>query len=190
MALNLIDLEAVVVNLSKSVIKLIKDDLTALPVDAFVFYAREDLALGAGYGTAIQQRGGNPVRKELEAIGRIAMGQAVVTTAGAMNAGSIIHACGPKFQEPDLEAKLRVCMQSALAVADRHEFRTVAFPPMGYGFYGLPLGLCGKVMLEEIAAFLEGGDRSLEEVIVCVTDKRDYDGLKGQFEAFQSQGGQ
>ena len=187
---DLIELETVAIKLSKSVVKLIKDDLTTLSVDAFVFYAREDLALGAGYGTAIQQRGGNAVRKELEKIGRIGMGQAVVTTAGAMNAGSIIHACGPKFQEPELEAKLRVCMRSALAAAEQHKFRTVAFPPLGYGFYGVPLGLCGKVMLEEITGFLAGGDRAVEEVIVCVTDKHDYDGLKGQFEAFQSEGGQ
>jgi O-acetyl-ADP-ribose deacetylase (regulator of RNase III) len=39
-------------------IRLEKGDLTALPVDAFVFYAREDLDLGSGFGTAIKSRGG------------------------------------------------------------------------------------------------------------------------------------
>ena len=75
----LIQPEAVVLKLSKLVITLIKDDLTALPVDAFVYYAREDLELGSGYGTAIQQRGGVAIKKELEAIGRVGMGQAVIT---------------------------------------------------------------------------------------------------------------
>ena len=40
-----------------------KGYFTALPVDAIVFYAREDLALGAGFGTAIQTRGGAAVKR-------------------------------------------------------------------------------------------------------------------------------
>lgn len=44
-----------------TVVRLQKGDLTALPVDAFVFYARETLELGSGFGTAIQVRGGDAV---------------------------------------------------------------------------------------------------------------------------------
>jgi O-acetyl-ADP-ribose deacetylase (regulator of RNase III) len=165
--------------LSKTVVKLTKGDLTALPVDAFVYYAREDLDPGSGYGTAIQQRGGVAVRKELEAIGSIGMGEAVITTAGAMNAKHIIHACGPKFFEPDLEAKLRKCMQSALRVADENGIKTLAFPPMGFGFYGVPMDLCLKVMTEEIAGFLEGRETSLEEIQICVIDISDFKAMQG-----------
>lgn len=169
--------ETVKRKLGKMVVELIKEDLTALPVDAFVFYAREDLQLGSGYGTAIQQRGGVAIKKELEAIGSIGMGEAVVTTAGAMQADKIIHACGPKFQEPDVEEKLRRAMRSALRVAGENGLRTVAFPPMGYGFYGVPMDLCGKVMLEEIASFAAAPDRSLERIIICVVDQRDFRAL-------------
>ncbi len=158
---------------NKTLIKLQHGDLTALPVDAWVYYAKENLDIGAGYGTAITTRGGVAVRKELEKIGSIKMGEAVITGAGEMNAKHIIHACGPKFQEPDLEKKLGDCMTSSLRVADENGIKTLAYPPMGAGFYGVPLDLCAKVMFETIAAFVKS-DTSLDEVIICVIDYRDY----------------
>jgi len=157
----------------KATVRLQHGDLTALPVDAFVFYAREDLQLGSGYGTAIQGRGGASIQKELDAIGSIRMGEAVITGAGNMNARHIIHACGPKFQEPDLKKKLRDCMRSSLKAADKAGVKTLAFPPMGTGFYGVPLDLSADIMLDCVKSFLEG-DSSLEEVIICVIDYRDY----------------
>jgi len=101
------------------------------------------------------------------------MGEAVITGAGNMNAKHIIHACGPKFQEPDIEKKLRDCMRSSLRAADKAGVKTLAFPPMGTGFYGVPLDLSADIMLDCVKSFLEG-DSSLEEVIICVIDYRDY----------------
>jgi len=147
-----------------------------------VFYAREDLQLGAGYGGAIQARGSAAIKKELEAMSGVKMGQSVITTAGNLNAEHIIHACGPKFQEPETERKLRECMKSALALADLKRFRSAAFPPMGAGFYGVPLNLCARVMLEVIKEFVQA-ETSLEEIIVCVIDQRDFEAFRGPFEA-------
>ncbi len=166
---------------NKTLIRLQQGDLTALSVDAFVYYAREDLAIGSGYGTAITGRGGVVVKKDLDEIGSIAMGEAVISTAGEMNAEHIIHACGPKFQEKDVEAKLRDCMVSSLRAASESGIRTLAYPPMGAGFYGVPLGLCAKVMLETITDFVQG-QTSLEEVVVCVIDYRDYVPFRDQLE--------
>ncbi len=176
----LIEPPAAELKVAGSVVRLVKDDLTAMDVDAFVYYAREDLDLGSGYGNAIQQRSGLAVKKDLEAIGTVEMGGAVITGAGALKARHIIHACGPKFFEPDLETKLRKCMRSALRVAGEAKLKTVAFPPMGYGFYGVPMDLCGRVMIEEITGFLEG-ETTLEEVILCVVDRRDFLGLEKFF---------
>ena len=146
---------------------------TKYPVDAFVFYAREDLELGSGYGTAIQSRGGVAIRKELDDIGSVKMGEAVITGAGGMNANHIIHACGPKFQEEGLEEKLRKCVDSTLKLADASGLKSLAFPPMGCGFYGVPLDLSAAVMLDCIKSFL-GTASTLAEVIICVIDYRDY----------------
>jgi O-acetyl-ADP-ribose deacetylase (regulator of RNase III) len=168
-----------------TVLRLQKGDLTALPVDAFVYYAREDLALGSGYGTAIQLRGGDAIKKELGALGAIRMAEAVVTTAGRLKAKKIIHACGPKFHEPRLKEKLRDCMLSALAVADQSGFKSLAFPAMGAGFYGVPLPLCASVMLEAIRDFAYK-ETSLEEIIICVLDRREFAAFRDGIEKLQN----
>ena len=166
---------------NKTIVKLIRDDLTALPVNAWVYYAREDLQTGSGYGTAIQMRGGVIVQKELEKFGGVKMGEAVITGSGDMKSDYIIHACGPKFQEPDTEKKLRDCMNSVLKLASEKGLKTIAFPPMGAGFYGVPLALSAKVMFEAIKAHLQG-NTSLEEVIICTIDKRDFEPFKAEIE--------
>ena len=165
-----------------TVIRLQHGDQTALPVDAIVFYAREDLQLGSGYGTAIQGRGGASIQKELDEIGSIKMGEAVATSAGNMNTKHIIHACGPKFQESDIENKLRECMRNSLKTAGKTGAKTLAFPPMGSGFYGIPLDLSADVMFESIKAFAQDNN-SLDEVIICVIDYRDYVPFKKKMES-------
>jgi O-acetyl-ADP-ribose deacetylase (regulator of RNase III) len=170
--------ETVEKKVGRTVIRLRQGDLTALPVEAIVFYAREDLQLGAGFGTGIQSRGGAAVKQELDKIPGIKMGQAVITTAGNMNAQHIIHACGPKFQEADTEKKLRDCMQSALTLADLKRLKAVAFPPMGYGFYGVPPDVCSRAMLDSIKSFLQS-ETSLEAIIICVMDEREFEAFRG-----------
>lgn len=167
---------------NRTVIRLQQGDLTALEVEAFVFYAREDLVLGSGYGTAIQMRGGAAVKKELDKIGRLAPGEAVITSAGEMKAKYIIHACGPKFQEPDLEKKLARTMISTLQAANERGIKTLAFPPMGTGFYGVPLELSARVMLTTLQSFL-GGRTSLEQVLIIVIDGRDFAPFRKQMES-------
>jgi O-acetyl-ADP-ribose deacetylase len=174
--------EPVVSKLHGKIIRLEKGDLTALPVDAIVYYAREDMQLGSGFGTAIQARGGTAVKEQLTKIGRIGMGQAVVTTAGGMQPRFIIHACGPKFQEPDREPKLRQAVKAALDAAASAGLSAVALPPMGAGFYGIPLDLCVKVMLEEISGFLSE-EGPVSDVIICVVDNREFHAFQPKLEA-------
>jgi O-acetyl-ADP-ribose deacetylase (regulator of RNase III) len=157
-------------------------DLTAQTVDAIVFYAREDLQLGSGFGGAIRSRGGAAIQKELDAAGGVAIGEAVVTSGGALAARHVIHACGPKFQEPDLAGKLRRCMDSALQAAERLNARSVAFPAMGAGFYGIPLDLCASVMLQSIAESQRS--RSVpEEILICVRDRRELQAFQARLAA-------
>lgn len=112
------------------------------------------------------------------------MGEAVITTAGKLEAKHIIHACGPKFQEAGTENKLRDCVLAALKVADENGLKSVAFPPMGAGFYGVPLEVCSTVMLGAIKDFLQGGT-SLEEVIICVVDNRELTTFQNKFGRLQ-----
>ncbi len=159
--------------INQSVIQLIKDDITDLDVDAFVFYAQSDLALGSGFGTAISVRGGPTIQQELEDMAPVAAGEAVVSGAGNLKANHIIHAVGPKFREEDTESKLRTTVLNSLRRAEEKAVETLAFPAMGAGFYGIPPELCAKVMLDAITKHLQGST-VIKDVVICVLDTRQY----------------
>lgn len=164
--------------INQSVARLIKDDITDLEVDAFVFYARSDLVLGSGFGGAISVRGGQTIQKELETLGPVATCEAVVSGAGNLKARYIIHAVGPKFQEADTEGKLRTTVINSLKRAEEKGIERMAFPAMGAGYYGIPPNLCARVMLEVIRNHL-AGETCIKEITICVLDTP-------QYEAFQA----
>ncbi len=170
--------------IGRSQVRLIKADITDLEVHAFVFHAQPDLALGSGFGTAISVRGGPTVQKELEGQGPLASGEVIVSGAGNLKAQHIIHAVGPRFQEEDTEGKLRTTVLNSLRRAEEKGIRTIAFPAMGAGYYGVAPDLCAQVMLEVIKDHLEG-DTGIEDVIVCVLDTRQYDAFEARLAALR-----
>lgn len=167
-------------NINKTKIQLIKDDITLLKVDAFVFYARHDLALGSGFGTAISQRGGPSIQSELGGSGTLETTQVLLTAAGELNAKHIIHAVGPRFQEENIDEKLKKTLNNVFKKAEENSIETLAFPAMGAGFYAVPLNDCAKIMCETIETYLKG-DTRLKEVTICLLNNREYDAFKVQF---------
>lgn len=154
-------------------LRLLKGDITDLDIESFVYYAREDLALGSGFGTAISIRGGPTIQKELNEIGNIKITEAVVSSAGEMKAKYIIHANGPKFQEENLTEKLKTTIINSFKKAEEKGIKAIAFPPMGAGFYGVPLEQSAEITLNTIKEYLSG-DTKLDDVVVCLLDNRDY----------------
>jgi O-acetyl-ADP-ribose deacetylase (regulator of RNase III) len=165
------------------VMRIVRDDITDMEVDAFVYDITEDVKLGSGHGSAIQQRGGVKVQEALDAIGGCPVGEAVMTTGGLLKAKHIIHANGPKFCEPDEEGKLRRAIQAALRLADENALTTLAFPPMGTGLYQVPVELCARVMVDAVSEHL-AGRTSLREVLFVIPDSRE----RGAFEARMQEG--
>jgi O-acetyl-ADP-ribose deacetylase (regulator of RNase III) len=153
-------------------VRLEKGDYTELETEAIVFYAREDLKLGSGYGNAISVRGGPQIKKELEAMGSVQVGEAVITSGGNLKTKWVIHAAGPKFQEADTTAKLHRTILSALMRAREKKLKQVVFPTMGAGFYGIELDQCASVMVEAFKAGLNG--QNPNEIVICALDNREY----------------
>ena len=161
-----------------SVVRLIRGDITELDVDAFVFYAQPDLALGSGFGGMITGRGGALIQKELDEMGPVTDLEAVVSGAGKLTAEHIIHAVGPRFREDDIEAKLLTTMEACLLRAEEKGMKTLAFPAMGAGYYGIPAPISATVMLAALESHLSR-ETGLEEVTICVLDRP-------QFKAFEA----
>ncbi len=168
-------------SIGERVIRLAREDLTALDVEAFVFDIDTDVQLGAGFGSAIQRRGGIVIQKELDEIGSCPTGEAIVTQAGILKAKHIIHVNGPKFREADEEGKLRRATENAMRRADEKGIKQLAFPPIGTGLYQVPMDLCARVMVETVAKHLES-DTTLEEVLFVTMDDREYGPFKAVIE--------
>jgi O-acetyl-ADP-ribose deacetylase (regulator of RNase III) len=169
---------------NQSVIRLTTAFIIDLNVDAIVFYARPDLALGSGFGAAIATKAGTKVQEELKKIGGINPTEAVITSGGNLKVKYIVHAVGPRFQEENLEEKLRATTLNALRRAEENKIKSLAFPAMGAGFYGVPLEVCARVTLETAKKFLEDS-KSLGEVIFCLRDSREYKPFQEQMKKMQ-----
>lgn len=159
------------------VIRLLQGDITDMETEAFVYDIGPDCKLGSGYGGAIAQRAGKTVQEDLDSVGSLAVGAAAITGAGNMKAKHIIHTNGPKYNEPNTEAKLRAATESALRLADAHGITQLLLPPIGSGLYQVPLELSARVMVETVARYLEG-DGSLREVSFVALDSREYKPLQ------------
>ena len=158
--------------IGNKVMRLVQGDITTMEVEAFVHDITSDVKLGSGFGSAIQQRGGVVIQKELDAFGHLPVGESVVTQAGLLKANFIIHSNGPKFREEAEEAKLRSTVRSALARAEENGVRVLAMPPIGAGVYQVPVDLCARVMVDEVAAHLQNSG-SVQEVLFVVRDSRE-----------------
>ena len=160
-------------------IELITGEITLLEVDALVFYAEPNLELGSGFGTAISIRGGPTIKKELEGMGPIGTGEVVVSGAGNLKANYIIHAVGPRFLEEDIEKILETTILNSLKCAEEVEAKSIAFPPMGTGFYGISLDLCSRTLVEIVFEYLKTS-KTLKQVIICVQDSKEYEPFRKQ----------
>ena len=54
-----------------------------------------------------------------------------------------------------------------------NDIKEIAFPAMGAGFYGVPLPLCARIMIDTIAEYLQNGCK-VKNVIISLLDNREY----------------
>nr|NIO08519.1 O-acetyl-ADP-ribose deacetylase [Deltaproteobacteria bacterium] len=60
--------------------------------------------------------------------------------------------------------------------AESNGLESIAFPPMGAGFYGVPLETSAKITLETIAEYLNQGSE-IKDIVVCANDTREFNAL-------------
>jgi O-acetyl-ADP-ribose deacetylase (regulator of RNase III) len=140
--------------------------------DGIVYYARPDLKLGAGFGTAISIQGGPKVQEELKKIGSAGTTDVVVSSGGNLPVRYLLHAVGPRFQEEDSERKLKETTLNAFRKAEEHQLKKIALPAMGTGFYGIPLETSARITMEAAREFLKKAVE-LQEIVFCLRDLRE-----------------
>ena len=161
------------IQLNGTQLELLAGNITTLGVEAVVNTANEKLDLDSAVAKLILEAGGPSIRKECERIGGTAVGTAVITGAGDLDAKHVIHAVGPQMGEGDEDRKLSSAVRSALALADRHGLRSIAVPAVATPDSGIAADRCARVTLTEIHRYLQGGTK-LERVAVVLQDEREF----------------
>ncbi|MEJ5300998.1 MAG: macro domain-containing protein [Thermodesulforhabdaceae bacterium] len=167
-------------------IVLTQGDITELSTDAIVNAANEDLILGGGVAGAIKKKGGPSIQEECNKIGRIKVGEAVVTGAGNLKAKYVIHAVGPRYGEGNEDEKLRNATWNSLLRATEKGCKNVAFPAISTGIFGFPKDRCASIMLKTAQEFLKNQETTLEEVVFCLYSKEDLEIFEKTLESIPS----
>lgn len=153
-------------------IEIIQGDITTLQVDAIVNAANNSLLGGGGVDGAIHRAAGPELLLECRTLGGCETGDAKITKGYNLPAKWVIHTVGPVWQggahhEAELLAR---CYRNCMAVAEKHNIKTIAFPSISTGAYGYPLDKAAHVAIYEIVTMLRQSDIIEQVTIVCFND--------------------
>ena len=167
-----------IIKVGGKIIELVKGDITDLQVDCIVNAANSQLKLGGGVAGAIRRKGGPQIQRECDEIiarrGSVPTGEAVITSGGKLKAKYVIHAVGPVYGEGNEDDKLKNATINSLRLADEYGIKSIAFPAISTGYFGLPKDKCAKNMLSATISYLKEGGTGLERVIFCLYDDETY----------------
>jgi len=171
-----------------TVLEIVKGDITELCVDAIVNAANSKLKLGGGVAAAIHKKGGSIIQNECDKIisekGKISTGEAVITSGGKLKAKHVIHAVGPIYGEGNEDMKLRNAIINSLEIAEQYKLKSIAFPAISTGHFGMPKEECAKIMFPTIISYIKKGT-TLSRIVVCLYDQETYDIFKKTLDKFQ-----
>lgn len=163
--------------MTASRLSVIQADITTLDVDAIVNAANSRLIPGGGVDGAINKAAGPELAKAMMAIGRCPAGEAVITSGFKLTARHVIHTVAPVFaqhKESEVWRLLANCYRNSIAIASAHGVRTLAFPSLGTGVYGIPILRACTVAVEAVTAAMKNSDVPAE-VTFCCFSKSDAD---------------
>jgi len=175
------------IEVEKHYLYLIEADIALQEVDAVVNAANKSLILGGGVAGAIRKFGGSSIQEECNRIGPIDVGAAVITSGGKLKAKYVIHAVGPVYGEGDEEIKLARATHNSLKIAERKNFKRIAFPAISTGIYRFPIRRCSEIMLKTVLDFLRKNPFP-EEVLFCLFDSSALNVFKETLERLISDG--
>jgi O-acetyl-ADP-ribose deacetylase len=172
-------------NIGQALLVLKRGDITREEVDVIVNAANSSLLGGGGVDGAIHRAAGpallkacQEVREEQKKAGRhlgCAVGEAVITSAGALKAKYVIHTVGPDMRGLMMNASdlLKNAYSNSLFLAEKHRAKSIAFPSISTGIYAYPIEEAARIALETVSAFLSK-TTTIKEVRFILFSEEDF----------------
>jgi O-acetyl-ADP-ribose deacetylase (regulator of RNase III) len=172
-------------------LRVFSGDITTLAVGAIVNAANSSLLGGGGVDGAIHAAGGPAILADCKEIvasrGPCPPGDAVVTGAGELPAGLVIHTVGPIWsdgQGDEHKETLASCYRRSLELGCDHGVQTIAFPNISTGVYGFPKPLAASVAIDAVIGWIDDNPaHDYHEIIFACFDEENrsiYEALLGE----------
>lgn len=149
-------------------LKLVRNDIIHMDVDAIVNTANPKPMIGRGTDSGIYQAAGmEQLLAARKKIGEMQAGQVALTSGFSLKARHIIHVVGsPYIDGKQGEADiLKACYRNSLEMAKAHEFESVAFPLIATGSYRYPKREALEIAVSVISSFLLENDMTVYLVV-------------------------
>ena len=150
-------------------LKIVRNDITKMAVDAIVDPTNHALRGDGGLDEAIHRAAGPGLEAACAALGGCMTGEAKVTEGFGLPCKYVIHTVGPVWRGGLFGEKrqLTACYQNALALAKARGCASVAFPLISAATNGYPRAMALRVAVDAIAGFLL--ENEMEVYIVVFT---------------------
>lgn len=162
-------------------IKIIKEEVIDIKVDAIVNPTDECFSGSDGLDKLIQKNAGQKLSKKLSKSGSCQVGHCIITKGYDLNVKSIVHTCTPKWEDgyEDECYLLYSCYKNSIDMAVEYDNKTIAIPSISSGNNKFPLNKSANIAYYAAWKMVKKYDfKDLETIYFSCTNKNTYEFYK------------
>jgi O-acetyl-ADP-ribose deacetylase len=149
------------------VIRVVVGDLTLQATEGVLRPVRTDLAPVSAASRDVAVAAGEQLEERLSKLGTLPLGGAVLTPAGNLAAGFLIHAVVMSEEEPQTSLTVQRALRNGLRRATDWGLGSLALPPLGLGVGTADPEGAARALVEILFNHLDEGAAPLDLTIVA-----------------------